>query len=238
MGTINKLISILLLFTLGNCNSSSPDYSFYILHDPEIKVDVVGSIKNGKEYGFWSISRRDGNLMAQGFYDHGLKIGKWNYPIFSDSLYWKILDIGELKINLPYDMVIFEDNFFHTYTDNYNFMIEKDTSMTPYDYHLFNKNQVLNYNNPTNFVEYQLIQQTDTSYFSSFEVKNDSLNYFVFCLMKSIKETTYVFGLKAPNDNLALEQKIFFDILEGCYIRKERVISPLLNTQVKQIHSI
>lgn len=101
---------------------------------------------------------------------------------------------------------------------------------------LLNIYQVLNYYDTVlNYEEYRITSENDTSFFSLFNIDEEAENYSIICYVSNTTSGMYGIALRAPDGNSLMKRRIFFDILEGCYIKNERVYDPFVYSKIEKL---
>jgi antitoxin component YwqK of YwqJK toxin-antitoxin module len=102
-----------IIVVLISCNNESPDCSIKEFNFANQKYQAKGCLNNNIEDGEWFFYNEKNQILENGFYDRGLRIGKWHYPQNKkDSIItWRKYEKYNLHMifSIPVLLVIVED---------------------------------------------------------------------------------------------------------------------------------
>ncbi|KAF0200127.1 MAG: hypothetical protein FD170_3764 [Bacteroidetes bacterium] len=238
---VNKYLFLISLFLLTSCNKEPVKY-YHIINGNQ-KTIIKGKVKNELEEGNWSIATEKGELLANGVYHAGLKIGLWTY-YFNDTLInilWKKYENEKgIKINLPEDWIIIEHESellqatFETQSKNklnkyllIGGYIPSEIGLTFEDYIKLSKQEVREKSSIVD--EQSFVVHTDGKQYSftRFIINRENEELVVYNYIGLIEGVIIDIGYSSLNENKEYKNLLFFEILIGCYYKGNRIINPL-----------
>lgn len=99
---------------LGGCNSRSENCGIKNFHFQNRSYQTEGCLVNDLEDGDWSFYDDSKKLIEKGFFDKGIRTGKWHYPINKNDtvIEWKkyLKENLNLLFNIPIKLEVIEDS--------------------------------------------------------------------------------------------------------------------------------
>lgn len=205
------------------------------------KYITDGCLINNLEQGTWSFYDSKQNLIEQGFFDKGIRIGKWHYPWnTTDSvIVWKRYTKPNinLEFNVPVELQIEEDGLdlikFSNNSSKYRFTLV--LAISSIDHNVKNLDQYYKVGiaeikrNGWDFSREQqkLINHSNTIYFNDYSVKAKEDSFKIFNMYRQMKDGKLLeITCRYNKINEQSSRIVFFSVLSNCFYKKQRFLSP------------
>lgn len=239
------------IFFYTSCDSK-PNIKYYHIINDKYKTLGDGDIKEGRENGKWSLSRKEGVIIAKGEYKNGLKIGKWDY-VYKDSIFaidWDIYTEGNLQINLPKSWIV-TGNDIDLLQATFN--IKSNKNYNKYQYLIINETN--SYTHPITVNEYlnqldqTMIQIGDVKSVRKYLLRNNSNDiryvvyditrngklYLVHNFIRQLDQKIIFVSYSSLSSSKQYKELLFFELLFGCYYFGDRFLDPLKPLFIEKI---
>ncbi|MDD3490883.1 MAG: hypothetical protein PHR62_13470 [Paludibacter sp.] len=233
------IISVLCFWA---CSQNNKPYYFISFNNPIDKVSVKGKWLGDRETEKWSIYDGHSNLLSQGNYHNGLKVGKWKHYIDKEliNINWSIyttLD-NSLTTNYPSDWQVVSDTtykFRAHFGKNCSFTIElignDDDEISIDDFNLIIKQTISRKYKIEEESYNKMINNQNEINVNKISILKDDQRIYIYEASCLINKNMYDFFLKTT-DSSSVPGLIFLNILQGCYIKNIRIINPLYPTKL------